>query len=174
MVFQGNIGFNQNDSRNEVITKKDKSGRKEDYVVHLRYMEGMYSNDGFTSKDDYRINLNEILGKADISFNPSFLIKGKSNDLAVYEWDRIDYSPLLEIIKWEEKKKKLTFTEKLQTLIFTYFRSIGTLVVTDKSRSGFMRGLEVGTREVETGVKIGSSIMALGSIGVTTEGILFL
>ena len=101
----------------------------------------MYSNDGFTSNDDYRINLKEVLDKADISFNPSFLIKGKTSSLPVYEWDSIDYSPLLEITKWEEKKKKLTFTEKLQTLILTYFRSIGTLVVRDKSRSNFMRGL---------------------------------
>lgn len=38
----------------------------------------------------------------------------------------------------------------------------------------FLRGIEVGTREVEAGIKIGASLTVLGTLGITTDGILFI
>ncbi len=54
--------------------------------------------------------------------------------------------------------------------MLTYFRALGTLVISDTNRPGYFRGLDVGTREVETGVKVGASLMALGTIGLTMDG----
>jgi hypothetical protein len=54
--------------------------------------------------------------------------------------------------------------------MLSYFRAIGTLVITDRGRPGFLRGIDVGTREVETGLKVGASIMALGTIGINSDG----
>ena len=38
----------------------------------------------------------------------------------------------------------------------------------------FLRGIEIGKREVETGIKIGASLTVLGTLGVTTDGVLFI
>lgn len=70
------IDFNPKDPRNEQIKKQDDKGNFTNYLVHIRYLEGIFSNDSFNSKDDYVVNLKEIVGKSDISFNPSFLLKG--------------------------------------------------------------------------------------------------
>lgn len=58
--------------------------------------------------------------------------------------------------------------------MLTYFRALGTLIVADRGRPTFLRGIDIGTREVETGLKVGASIMALGTIGVSLEGEVFL
>ena len=54
--------------------------------------------------------------------------------------------------------------------MLSYLRALGTLVVTDRGRPSFLRGIDVGTREVETGLKVGASILALGTIGITLDG----
>ena len=46
---------------------------------------------------------------------------------------------------------------------------MGTLVIND-NKSTFLKGLEIGTREIEAGIKVGSSIMALGSIVIDSSG----
>ena len=51
-------------------------------------------------------------------------------------------------------------------------RGAATVAVKDPNVT-FLRGIDVGTREVEAGIKIGASLTILGSIGITTEGILF-
>ena len=78
--------MNPKDTRNDKIEKEDEKGKKQNFIVHIRYLEGMYSNDGFTSKDDYVINLREILAKSDIHFNPSFRIDGKKKSMIVSDW----------------------------------------------------------------------------------------
>jgi hypothetical protein len=35
---------------------------------------------------------------------------------------------------------------------------------------GYIRGIEIGKREVEAGIKVGASISVLGSIGFTVDG----
>ncbi len=54
--------------------------------------------------------------------------------------------------------------------MLSYLRALGTLVVTDRGRPSFLRGIDVGTREVETGLKVGASILALGTIGISLDG----
>ena len=67
-------------------------------MAHLRFKEGIYSNDGFSSKYNY---LKEVLGKSDVDFNPSFLLTGKTQSITVNSWDNLNYIPILEITKWE-------------------------------------------------------------------------
>lgn len=54
--------------------------------------------------------------------------------------------------------------------MLSYFRAVGTLIISDKGRPGYLRGIDVGTREIETGLKVGGSILALGTIGISVEG----
>lgn len=75
------------------------------------------------------INLKELLGKANISINPSFLLKGLRNSVTVSGYDQSDFSPMLEITRWDNKRRRLTISEKLQVLMLTYFRALGTLVI---------------------------------------------
>lgn len=130
----------------------------------------MYSNENFTNKEDYVLNFKDLLGKADILVNPSFILKGLKNSVTIDNFDNADYSHMLEITKWEARRRRLTISEKLQVLMLTYFRAIGTLVVADRGRPTFLRGIDIGTREIETGLKVGASIMALGTIGINLDG----
>ena len=51
----------------------------------------------------------------------------------------------------------------------------GVTVIGVKDRDvAFLRGIEIGTREVETGIKIGASLTVLGTLGVTSDGELFI
>jgi hypothetical protein len=77
---------------------------------------------------------------------------------------------MLEITRWDNRKRRLNISEKIQVLMLTYFRALGTLVIPERNRPGYLRGIDVGTREVETGLKVGASIMALGAIGVNLNG----
>lgn len=81
---------------------------------------------------------------------------------------------MLEITRWDNKKRRLALTEKIQVVMLSYFRALGTLVISDKRRPGHLRGLDIGTREVESGLKVGASILALGTIGVNMDGELFM
>ena len=114
--------------------------------------------------------MNDILSRADVAFNPSFLISGPRKSVTVSNYDQVDYSRILDITRWDNRKRRLTFTEKLEVLMLSYFRALGTLVITDTGRPGYLRGIDVGTREVETSVKVGASIMALGTISVGLNG----
>lgn len=88
-------------------------------------------------------------------------------------FDQIDYSPSLEINKWEDRRRKLNFGEKMHVMFLAYLRGIGTLVINDR-RPTFLRGLDIGVREVEAGIKVGSSLMTLGTITASTDGNLIL
>lgn len=57
--------------------------------------------------------------------------------------------------------------------MYSYWRAIGVLAFTDK-RSSLIRGIHIGEREIECGIRVGSSIMALGTIGVTVDGKFFI
>ena len=81
----------------------------------------------------------------------------------------MSFERALEITRWENMKRRLNLTEKVQTLIYSYFRSVGALAFRD-NRSALIKGLNIGHREVESGIKVGTSLMALGTIGMTAEG----
>lgn len=142
--------------------------------MYIRHKETIYSNENFENKDQYIYNLPEILGKAEINLNPTFLLKGVKKEILISGYDQIDYSPMLEIIRMDNKKRRLTITESIQVLIYSYFRALGNLVVSDTRRSKTLRGIDIGTREVESGLKVGSSILALGAIGINASGQIFL
>lgn len=59
------------------------------------------------------INLKELMGRADVVVSPSFLINGPTKSIVVSNYDQADYSRMLDITKWDNKKRRLTFTEKL-------------------------------------------------------------
>ena len=40
----------------------------------------------------------------------------------------------------------------------------------DNKDASYIRGIEVGKRDVEAGIKVGASISVLGSIGFTVDG----
>ena len=66
--------------------------------------------------------------------------------MVVSNYDRMDYSPILDLTRWDNRKRRLTFSEKFQVLMLTYFRALGTLVVADRGRPGYLRGIDIGTR----------------------------
>lgn len=114
--------------------------------------------------------MNEILSKAKVEFNSSFDIISKAGrKVNIREYDQADYQRILEITRWENQKRKLTWTENFQSLILTVFRGIGTLVYAD-DRENVIKGIHIGHREVESGIKVGGSIMTLGTIGFTVDG----
>jgi hypothetical protein len=92
------------------------------------------------------INFKSILNKAEIQFNPSFIINGHRKGLSVQNYDKADYSRILDIIKWENKKRRLNLSEKFQVLMLSYFRAVGTLVIPDTRRPGHLKGIEIGMR----------------------------
>ena len=111
-----------------------------------------------------------MLTRADVSFNPSFLINGPKKSITISNYDQADYSRILDILRWDNKKRRLTFGERFESLMLSYLRAVGTLVIADTNRPGYLRGIDVGTREVETGVRVGASIMALGTISISLSG----
>jgi hypothetical protein len=45
-------------------------------------------------------------------------------------------------------------------------RAVASLIIGDRKRPAIIRGVNVGTRDVECGLKVGTSIMAIGTIFV--------
>ena len=120
--------------------------------------------------------MKKVFSKGILDMHPNFLLTSENNakSLLVRNYDlNHSYERVLEITKWDVNRRRLKFTEKIQTLIYSYFRALGALAFKDK-RSELIRGLHVGDREVECGVKVGSSIMALGTIGLTMDGQIFI
>lgn len=87
--------------------------------------------------------------------------------------DKIDFSSALDIFRWENKKRDLTLYENLTVFLLAALRGIATVGVKDPNVT-FLRGIEVGTREVEAGIKIGAALTVLGTLGVTTDGVIFI
>ncbi len=52
-------------------------------------------------------------------------------------------------------------------------RGIATVAIKDRDVT-FLRGIDIGTREVDTGIRIGATMTVLGTLGVTTDGLLFI
>ena len=145
-IIKGTVDVNS-----KVVEKKieaeGENKKKSEYVLHLRFLESMYSNETFdTNKKDYIIDLKEIALNSDIRFHESFFLKLNKAKVHVRSYDQINYGPALEINKWENKRRSLNLTEKLHVLMLAYLRGIGTLVINNEQRPTFLRGIEIGTR----------------------------
>jgi hypothetical protein len=86
--------------------------------------------------------------------------------------DKIDFSQALDIFRWENKKRDLTLFENLTSFLLAALRGIATVAIKDQNVT-FLRGIDVGAREVEAGIKIGASLTVLGTLGLTTDGVIF-
>jgi hypothetical protein len=52
------------------------------------------------------------LGRADIACNPSFLLAGQNKSITITNFDQSNYSSILDITRWDNLKRRLTFSEK--------------------------------------------------------------
>ena len=59
--------------------------------------------------------------------------------------DKIDFSPALDVFKWETKKRDLTLFENLTAFFLSLLRGVATIGVKDQNVT-FLRGIDVGTR----------------------------
>lgn len=84
-------------------------------------------------------------------------------------FDKKDYSRVMEILSWEEKKKDLTLAEHINIILLGILRAL-VMAGSEGKDGGYIRGIETGKREVEAGLKIGASISVLGGIGFTIDG----
>lgn len=115
--------------------------------------EPIYSNDDFENKADYVIDTKKVFSSGRVSFHPNFLLANnsgntKGQNVLVTKYDlNHSYLRVLDITKWENQKRRTKFFEKIQILMYSYWRSIGALAFTDK-RSTLIKGLHIGEREV--------------------------
>lgn len=106
-------------------------------------------------------------------YNTKITLNEGAHGVLVKNVDKIDFSSALDILRWENKKRDLTLFENLTAFFLAALRGIATVGVKDQNVT-FLRGIEIGTREVEAGIKIGASLTVLGTLGVTTDGVLFI
>jgi len=156
-------------------TIRVETGKKtESLALRLLYKESIYSNESYDlEKKDYNINLSEVLKGSNLVFNPNITLNEGFSSVLVKNIDKIDFSPALDIIRWENKRRDLTVFENLTAFFMAVLRGVVVVGVRDRDVT-FLRGIEIGEREVETGIKIGASLTVLGTLGVTTEGSLFI
>ena len=82
-------------------------------------------------------------------------------------FDQKDYSKALEILEWKEEKRSLDLVEHINIILLGFLRAV---IMADNKDAGYIRGVEIGKRNVEAGLKIGASVSVLGSIGFTIDG----
>lgn len=75
----------------------------------------------------------------------------------------------MEILTWQENKRSLTLPEHINVIFLSLLRAL-VMIGSEGKDGGYIRGLEVGKRDVEAGIKMGVSISVLGSIGFTIDG----
>ncbi len=117
--------------------------------------------------------MNEVLKGSNLVFNPKITLNEGFSSVWIKNIDKIDFSPALEIFRWENKKRDLTVFENFTAFSLAVLRGVAVIGVRDRDVT-FLKGIEIGTREVETGIKIGASLTVLGTLGVTTDGVLFI
>ncbi len=146
--------------------------KTETLALRLLYQESIFSNESSDdSSKNYRINLHEVKG-SDFMYNDKIILKENGHKILIKNVDKIDFSSALDIFRWENKKRDLSWYENLTVPFLSALRGLATLGVKD-SNVTFLRGINVGTREVEAGIKIGASLTILGTLGVTSDGVIF-
>lgn len=116
--------------------------------------------------------MNEVLKGSSLVFSPKITLNEGYSSVWIKNIDKIDFSPALEILKWENKRRDLTVFENLTALFLAVLRGAALISVKDRDLT-FLRGIEIGKREVDTGIRIGGSLTVLGTLGVTMDGVLF-
>jgi hypothetical protein len=148
--------------------------KNEQLALRLFYKESIFSNESYDiNKKDFNINLKDVLKGSDFQYSTKITLNEGLNGVLVKNVDKIDFSSALDIFKWENKKRSLTLFENLTAFLLSALRGIAAVGIKDPNVT-FLRGIEIGTREVESGIKIGASLTVLGTLGVTTDGVIFI
>lgn len=79
----------------------------------------------------------------------------------------------MQIIKWEEKRRSLDIIEHITAFFLSIIEALVT-IGSERRQAPHIKGIQVGKRDVEVGVKIGVTATILGTIGITTEGEYFI
>lgn len=137
----------------------------------------MYSNDSF-KKENYVLDMNKILKNCSIEGSHKVTLytddnKNKRSSILIKNFDQKNYSKVMEIIKWDEKRRRLDFVEHLNVFFLSLLEAIIT-IGSEGRQVGHIQGIEIGKRDVEVGVKIGATVSILGTIGITTDGEFFI
>ena len=78
-------------------------------------------------------------------FNSKITLNEGFSSVWIKNMDKIDFSPALDILKWENRKRDLTVFENLTALFLAILRGVAVIGVRDRDVT-FLRGIEIGTR----------------------------
>lgn len=78
----------------------------------------MYSNDSF-SKENYTVDVNKVLRHGKIEGSTKISINEGNKSVLVRNFDQKDYSRVMEIIKWEENRRKMDLLEHLSSFFLS-------------------------------------------------------
>lgn len=78
----------------------------------------MYSNDSF-SKENYTVDVNKVLRYGKVEGSTKISINEGNKSVLVRNFDQKDYSRVMEIIKWEENRRKMDLLEHLSSFFLS-------------------------------------------------------
>ncbi len=81
-----------------------------------------------------------MLRGSDFTYNTRITLNEGLNKILVKNVDKIDFSPALDIIRWENKKRDLTLFENLTAFFLAALRGVATVGVKDQNVT-FLRGI---------------------------------
>ena len=104
----------------------------------------MYSNDSFDlKKNNYTLNMKEALKNCTIEGSNKITIWDKQSNaqktsILLSGFDQKDYSKVLEILKWEEKKRDLSLVEHINVILLGLMRIV---FMADRRDATAIRGI---------------------------------
>lgn len=133
-------------------------------VLRIRYREEIYSNDASDpTRGRYVINLKRVLENCQVEMHKEFLVRDQNQSVVVSNYDRINYEKALDILRYTEERRGMMLHEFLFTLGVLSVKFIAQLFFKNIDVSTF-RGISVGVRDSEVGIKIGSGVAVIGEV----------
>jgi hypothetical protein len=140
----------------------------------MKFTEAIYSNDEFDlGKNNYQFNLKRLLKFCSIDIKRSIGIGDKLKPtfegLLINGFDQSNYERVIEVLNWDEDRRCLTIFEHIKVLLLSVIRAL-SLFGPSREDGSAIRGLEIGVRKIDAGVKIGAAISVLGTISLSSDG----
>lgn len=90
----------------------------------------MYSNDAF-QKDNYQLNIKDALKNCIIEGSTKVTLYEELNkekkSILVKNFDQKNYSKVMEIIKWDEKRRSLDLVEHINSFFLSLLEALVTI-----------------------------------------------
>lgn len=125
-MIQGNVGTKDG----KEVELKQGYFKSQKFAVHLSYSEAMYSNDAF-QKDNYQLNIKDALKNCIIEGSTKVTLYEELNkekkSILVKNFDQKNYSKVMEIIKWDEKRRSLDLVEHINSFFLSLLEALVTI-----------------------------------------------